>query len=299
MPLDQGRTRKTLWLLNGVFLFVGTLIAFFPADASLLLVCLPAFYCAQQLSLPGWQTAVFALAPMLLAFVDPRLAAGLSFYGLAIICGMLMCLGYARRRPALALALPIGLLLLVSLAGLLSMVAYDPADLSKAITSLIRAMVDGLVAVSPPQQRAEINLGRYELEARLIGFFPAILAMSFSLVVWLNLLLVNSFRHELELKAYKVSDWLLVPFIGAAAASLTVAGRLIGLNLLWMILIIYFFQGMAIAATYMERRRWPRFMKWLVYILLVIQLYIGVAALGLFDTWFNFRKKIGNSEGEE
>ena len=299
MPLNQGNSRKTLWLLNGVFLFIGALTAFYPVDATLLLLCLPAFYTVQSLALPGWQTVVTAMLPALLAFVNPQLAPGATLYALALICGILMCAAYARRRPALAVALPVVILGLAAIMGLLSMVSFDFNALQRAVEKYIKAMLDGVIAMSPPDQRADLTQGRYDLEARLVGFFPAMCGMTFAFYSWINLLLVNSFRHEIDLQSFRSSDWLLVPFIISAILVLVPGGRLIGLNLLFMILAVYFFQGMAIAATYMDRRRWPRFMKWLVYILMVIQLYIGVAALGLFDTWFDFRKKIGNSEGEE
>ncbi|OPZ60797.1 MAG: hypothetical protein BWY87_00256 [Deltaproteobacteria bacterium ADurb.Bin510] len=268
-------------------------------DATLLLFLLPAFYCIQQLALPGWPTAVIAIAPLALAFVEPRFISGISIYGLTVICGMLMCAAYVRRRLRLALVLPTALLILASLAGLLSSVGFHLQALPKAIEGFARAMIDGFIALSPPEQHAELTQGRYELEARLTGFFPALLVMAYSLYAWLNLVLVNSFRCELNLKAYKASDWLLLPFIAGGLGALIPGGRLIGLNVLLIVLNVYFFQGMAIAASYMDGRHWPRFIKWLVYILLVIQLYIGVAVLGLFDTWFDFRKKIGNSEGEE
>ncbi len=299
MPLDQGRTRKTLWLLNGVFLFIGALAAYYPMDATLLLLSLPAFYCIQQLALPSWRTAAIAAAPVLLALVDPRLASGAVLYGLTLICGMLMCAAYARRQAWLAVALPGLLLAMTTLGGLLMTVGFELTALPKAIDTVAHTMIDGFIAMSPPEQRAELSLGRYELEARLSGFFVTLSVMAYSLYAWLNLVLVNSFRHELNLRAFKATDWLLVPFILGGLAVAVPGGRLIGFNVLLVVLNIYFFQGMAIASTYMDGRHWPRFIKWLVYILMVIQLYIGVAVLGLFDTWFDFRKKIGNSEGEE
>jgi uncharacterized protein YybS (DUF2232 family) len=57
---------------------------------------------------------------------------------------------------------------------------------------------------------------------------------------------------------------------------------------------LYFLQGLAIVAFYFERWKMPLFIKGFVYVVLFLQQFASmvVAALGLFDVWFDFRKLV-------
>jgi hypothetical protein len=75
----------------------------------------------------------------------------------------------------------------------------------------------------------------------------------------------------------------------------------VGLNLLILVGQSYFFQGIAIVASFMTHNKWPGFLRWPLYIFILIQVYIMVivAGIGLFDTWFDFRKMIRTPKGED
>jgi uncharacterized protein YybS (DUF2232 family) len=73
-----------------------------------------------------------------------------------------------------------------------------------------------------------------------------------------------------------------------------------GMNLLILCGLIYLFQGLAIVAFFFRRKRVPVFFQWLFYALLFVPLYmlvmlVIIIALGLFDMWVDFRKRIGES----
>jgi uncharacterized protein YybS (DUF2232 family) len=63
---------------------------------------------------------------------------------------------------------------------------------------------------------------------------------------------------------------------------------------------VYFLQGLAIVSVFMDERKWPGMIRWPIYILILIQIYmmIIVAGFGLFDTWFDFRKRIRTPKGD-
>ena len=73
-----------------------------------------------------------------------------------------------------------------------------------------------------------------------------------------------------------------------------------GFNLMIVVSQVYFFQGLAIVTAFLTGYNWSKVVRWVVYILIFSQIYIMIAvtALGLFDTWFNFRNRIRSSEGE-
>jgi hypothetical protein len=68
--------------------------------------------------------------------------------------------------------------------------------------------------------------------------------------------------------------------------------KIIGLNSLLVILVIYFFQGIAVVSYFFEKKRFPTFLRLIFYTLLAIQqlFLLCVIGIGLFDIWINFRK---------
>lgn len=63
------------------------------------------------------------------------------------------------------------------------------------------------------------------------------------------------------------------------------------LNILIVTLGLYFIQGLAIITSFFDRLKLSALMRGIFYLLLAVQPYlaVGVALLGLFDLWFNFR----------
>jgi len=66
----------------------------------------------------------------------------------------------------------------------------------------------------------------------------------------------------------------------------------LGVNLLFLVLVVYFLQGLAILIHFLESRNVPVFFWILIFFVIVLQpLLIGVAVgLGIFDAWIDLRK---------
>jgi uncharacterized protein YybS (DUF2232 family) len=69
---------------------------------------------------------------------------------------------------------------------------------------------------------------------------------------------------------------------------------MVGMNILIVCCLIYFFQGMAITAFFFRLKNISVIFRWLFYMLLAVQQYtiMFVVALGLFDLWIDFRKRL-------
>jgi uncharacterized protein YybS (DUF2232 family) len=76
---------------------------------------------------------------------------------------------------------------------------------------------------------------------------------------------------------------------------------ILGMNLLIVVCMIYLFQGLAIASFYFARKQTPRMFRFFFYGLIMIQQYmlVIVVALGLFDLWVDFRKRIRDVNSED
>ncbi|MDX2479867.1 MAG: DUF2232 domain-containing protein [Desulfuromusa sp.] len=70
------------------------------------------------------------------------------------------------------------------------------------------------------------------------------------------------------------------------------AVSLVGRNLLVVLLPLYFFQGMAIVNSFLQKKPYPPLVKGLIYLLLLIlnPLPIIITCAGVFDLWIDFRR---------
>jgi uncharacterized protein YybS (DUF2232 family) len=102
----------------------------------------------------------------------------------------------------------------------------------------------------------------------------------------LNLTL-GEFRH------FRNDDrlvWLLIASGFALLPDHAIFNRA-ALNLLLVVLFAYLLQGLAVMAHFFTRFAVPAIGRFMFYLFLLLQPYLlaGVAALGIFDIWGNFR----------
>ncbi len=132
--------------------------------------------------------------------------------------------------------------------------------------------------------------------------YPSLLVIGAAVVVWLNVLVsLRVLRlRGLPVPEYEPFDRWQAPerlvwwLIGAGFAFfLPWPGvEFLAVNLLIVIASVYVFQGLSILQFYLKKFRFPRFLRFLAYILILMQqiLLIGLALAGLFDQWIDFRK---------
>ncbi len=136
----------------------------------------------------------------------------------------------------------------------------------------------------------------------LVRILPALAIASILFVSWVNTLIAKPIltRRQLfypdfgDLNRWQAPDYLVWGIIASGLMLLLPSSNLkmFGFNGLFVLLTIYFFQGIAIIAYYFEQKRIPRPFRVLLYALIALQqfLLLIVIGLGFFDTWLNFRK---------
>ena len=142
-----------------------------------------------------------------------------------------------------------------------------------------------------------------EIVEQMLQLLPGLLFVCLCLVVLLNVLFlcrrfpdrraqwlsIETFR---EWKCPEPAVWL---FIACGFALFVPAGEaitIVAVNLLLVIGVCYFIQGLAIVAYFFHKNNVPRFLRSVTYILIIFQqiFMLIVAALGLFDLWGDFRR---------
>jgi uncharacterized protein YybS (DUF2232 family) len=100
--------------------------------------------------------------------------------------------------------------------------------------------------------------------------------------------------HQARFSSWFVSDQVVWVLIGSSAIFLLNDNILgvVGINLLLLTLVVYFFQGLSLIIYFLESRKVPVFFWVLIFIVIVFQpLLIGASiGLGIFDIWMDMRK---------
>jgi uncharacterized protein YybS (DUF2232 family) len=165
----------------------------------------------------------------------------------------------------------------------LALAMYREMDVSEEKIDMLSQSLDGILYV-------------------MLRIIPAIMIVATLFVVWSNLLLARLVLRSKELfcpdfgrlNQWKAPEHLV--WVAIASGVLLLFGhpgiKMLGINGLIVIMMIYFFQGIGIVSFYFEKKQFPKILRILLYGLIAIQqpLLLVVAALGFFDIWIDFRR---------
>lgn len=198
----------------------------------------------------------------------------------------------------------------VVLTGIVCLLFY-----SQASNTGIIALVSGYVA-----KNLELTLALYEnmgvsaeniqmisaslenIQFVLVRIIPAIVVASTFFVSWSCLLIAKPILKNRgifypafgSLNLWKAPESLVWGVIGSGFMLILPykTFKIIGLNILLVLMTIYFFQGIAIVSFYFEKKQFSRMLRFLLYSLIALQqiVLLVVIGLGIFDMWLNFRK---------
>ena len=136
----------------------------------------------------------------------------------------------------------------------------------------------------------------------LVNIFPGAVIMGMIMVVWANFMVTRILLTRLgprppgmsdltEWKAPEILVWVLIA-CGFAVFPLTGTLQILALNAVMILGMIYFFQGLSILSFWLHRKGAPPLLRVAIFSLIAVQQYLALvlAAAGLFDIWFDFRK---------
>ena len=139
-----------------------------------------------------------------------------------------------------------------------------------------------------------------QVEALLQRLLPGLLVTNMALVAWLNVVLSRQLIFLLgwgeadpPLYHWAAPEWLIFVLLGAGFLLLVpvTGARFFGLNLLMVVAVLYFCQGVAVVATWFHRLGLPRLLRMIGYPLLFLNpFFFVIITLGLMDLWLDFRR---------
>lgn len=133
---------------------------------------------------------------------------------------------------------------------------------------------------------------------QVLSLFPAIVAISLMLMIFVSLMFVKPGQRVEKLSAFKVPEYVVWFFIGALAGTFLIdANKLFYLqktfcNALYILSALYYFQGLAVIGFFLKRLKVNYFLKAALFFVFCLHLFIFVAAFGLSDVWFSYRYKL-------
>ncbi|MDR3554612.1 MAG: DUF2232 domain-containing protein [Syntrophobacteraceae bacterium] len=220
--------------------------------------------------------------------------------------GAVLGSGFRRGWPAgklvgLSSLVVIGVAALFALVGFIQtrgqMVHLLEQDMRDVITAAMKQLGTG-----SPVKTEDMGKDLLEMVPIVVSMMPGILISCTLMISWVNLLVCRRycrgaagyFGGEERLCLWKSPEHLVWAVIAGGVMLLVPSSglKLFGSNLILVLGTVYFFQGLAIVAFFFERWRVPLFVRGFVYAVFFLGRVVsmGVAVLGLFDVWFDFRK---------
>jgi uncharacterized protein YybS (DUF2232 family) len=290
------------------------------------------FAAARYVQVLGIVVSLLAPTPILLAIVryglrTGLLTLGLSTLSLALLFGSLQSSIFLAEYGIMALVLAEAIRRQWSVERTILASTAVPSVASAALIVALISSVD--LNLSAVKQHFHEELGQalrpllsegggpsdealraYVQEAfgTIVQLLPALFVLSTAAGALLNYGVVRIMWRRLggqlplpemklaQWKAPEVCVWVLIA--SGIGSFVPLPGiQIVGLNVLFLVSLVYLVQGLGVIGFYLQRASVPPILRSLAYVVLVIQplFLLGVAAFGLFDLWFDFRRT-GNKQ---
>lgn len=269
-----------------------------------LLLPLPAAYVVMRCDLATGCGAVVLVCAGLLGGGDP---AAIGSYLLQFGLGSLLLPGMLRRGIGWnrAAALSVLSVVAVSAAVIAGYAAWNGTSLHGLVDGYVKAEIAQAMEIYrsaklPAEQLKEFRSLAEGTGAFLLRAYPALSVVVTGVLQLLTLLLLGGLsrgRYRIpgpDFRHWRATEWLIWPLIAGGFGMISGMGPLqtVALNLLTMLLPLYFLQGLAVVSYYFARRGMSPLFRAISYLLLTVfnPLPLIVTGIGVFDLWADFRK---------
>lgn len=211
--------------------------------------------------------------------------------------------GWSTDRAIIFTVVGLTLLSLVFLSGQAYFSGMTAGEIFSQKTQEVTEMLSKIVAGAGDQPVGVKALGvsREEIRTLLRSLLPALVIINTGMVAWINvilarrlLVLFNWGKPEPPLNYWSAPEWLIFPILAAGFLLLVPVHlvRLASMNLLLVLALFYFFQGMAVIAAWFQRFRLPLVLRCIGYPLMFLHplFMLMVITLGVIDLWLDFRR---------
>jgi len=270
--------------------------------------CPVLYYYSRLGRLPGALVFVLSLIVVSITLRGLSLQTGLVFFPLLGFLGVVLS-EVLRKNCSIertviycgGILLSLGLAVLMYLSLTSSTMPWSV--IGTHISVVVQENIDMYSRAGISPQNIELIRENADLITRaLVGLFPSIVFVGTIFLVWVNILTGKwlfkkkgmwypSFGDLSLWKTFDKTVWLVV-IAGVFILIPSQGFRILGLNIMIVLLFIYMLQGLAIVSFFFKRKNVPVILRAFGYFLIFAQQFLIfiVAGLGLIDTWTDFRK---------
>jgi Predicted membrane protein (DUF2232) len=272
------------------FLGVSVFFAGFP-----MLLAAPVVRVARAAFAPTLFWSSYVLMSIVLWFVGLQPIA-IGMITLTLLVGLFYELEKRTRNMFIAGAVAVAAASVVSVSATQQWLSSQGTSLESKVREQISVVVDETKKLSASSELDTETL-LSQVPSGLIGFMILALAVSLILERPVRLLFKETSGVEPRLlRAFKLPDlfiWIamfsfLLSFLELNNKMLTVVAS----NIFNVMVVLYFFQGLAVVESLFRAIRMGPFLRVAIYLVLVIQLFVLVAAVGLIDYWVDIRNRL-------
>lgn len=138
----------------------------------------------------------------------------------------------------------------------------------------------------------------------VIWILPGMVSAMVIFFTWVNVIIAAPLLRRNQLRVPEFGDldqWkapeklVWVAIFGTAGILINVQGLfLLCMNVMCLVLMVYFLQGIAIVSFFVKKTRIPPVLRYFLYWLIFFQFPVNflVTGIGLFDMWVDFRNRV-------
>ena len=293
--------RETLTGIIFCLLIYGVVFAF-PLLGVFVLLFLPLPVLFYRLKLGRNSGTLIAAASF---FILVLMAQGVAFdtlyFGLLLATGMI--LGECLERH-MSIQRTMGLTAVIAAGAIFAALMIYTISQGRTLSAIMTDYMNQSLSLAK-QLSPEIGMDQ-DMTKKLISsmmiVMPGMFMISFMTTLWLNILIIRTLlkRKGIIIKSiehlnlYKAPDMLIWAFIGCAMTLMIPSDpvKIFGINGLIVLMLVYFFQGIAVVSFFFQQKNTPMAVKGFFYFLIAVQVYVLILVIGLgfFDNWVDFRK---------
>lgn len=225
----------------------------------------------------------------------------LNLLVMGVMLASLQCRGVWAPQAIILTVLALNVLALLIFLGQAFYLGLAPQELLAEKIAEILANIGKVLGDAGAASGALIpDVVSTDLQALLERLLPGLMVANMGLVAWLNVVLARQLHILLgwgepkpPLYQWVAPEWLIFALLGAGFLLLVPVSevRFVGLNLLLVLALLYFAQGLAVVATWFQRLGLPKALRIIGYPLMFLNpVFFVIITLGLMDLWLDFRR---------
>jgi uncharacterized protein YybS (DUF2232 family) len=218
--------------------------------------------------------------------------------------GVLLCVlqkrGMATAQAIIITVVALNVIAMLIFLGQAFYLGLTPQKLLAQKINEIMASVNKVLGDHGGSEALVPGLSVDHLKVLLGRLLPGLMVVNMGLVAWLNVVLARQLYALLgwgepdpPLYHWVAPEWLIFLLVGAGFTLLVpmTQVRFTSLNLLLILAVLYFAQGLAVVANWFHRLGLPRPLRVVGYPLMFLNpVFFVIITLGLIDLWLDFRR---------